>query len=557
MSISTKLVAVLSVLVALCGLTGGVALQKLSMFRDSAAHMQTDNVESLVDLAPMQADLLTYRLKIREILGSTTPQDRAVLQARATELRGMLSDVEAKYTKTISSPEEQALYTSYSDNEAKLFTAVDRALDGLTVENAAQRVELYNRDVRPLGTATHQLAQKLLDLNVHGLRAHLNEGDDLFAYSRNLIVGLTGLAVACALAFCWMLVSGIAKPVRASADNMRRLAAGDLSVDVGNAERTDEIGVLVKAMQAFKEVLVDKQRLEMQQIAGKAEADTQRKTLLASVASDFETRVGSLAKSLTENSGVMQATADAMSVTATQTNSQASAVAAAAEEASSGVQTVAAAAEELAASIGEISRQVAQSARMTERAVADARRTDTVVRALAEGAEKIGLVVELINRIASQTNLLALNATIEAARAGDAGKGFAVVASEVKSLALQTGKATEEIGAQISQIQSATNEAVIAIRGITSTIEEVSTIATTIASAVEQQGAATGEIARNVQQTAASTQMVTSNITGVSQAANDTGVAASQVLNSAAELSRQAEQLTLEVRELSKRVRSA
>jgi methyl-accepting chemotaxis protein len=79
-------------------------------------------------------------------------------------------------------------------------------------------------------------------------------------------------------------------------------------------------------------------------------------------------------------------------------------------------------------------------------------------------AQKIGDVVSLINDIASQTNLLAPNATIKAARAGEAGKGFAVVASEVKSLATQTGKATEEIDAPITSMQAATGEAVRAIQ---------------------------------------------------------------------------------------------
>jgi hypothetical protein len=141
----------------------------------------------------------------------------------------------------------------------------------------------------------------------------------------------------------------------------------------------------------------------------------------------------------------LEATAQSMTGTADRSNQQAATVAAAAEQASTGMQTVAAAAEELTASIGEIGRQVAQSSKITSKAVDDAKRTDTIVHALAESAEKIGNVVGLITDVASQTNLLALNATIEAARAGDAGKGFAVVASEVKNLASQTGKATEEI----------------------------------------------------------------------------------------------------------------
>src|SRR5206468_8636659 len=107
------------------------------------------------------------------------------------------------------------------------------------------------------------------------------------------------------------------------------------------------------------------------------------------------------------------------------------------------------------------------------------------------------------------------NATIEAARAGDAGRGFAVVASEVKALAAQTGKATEDISAQIAGMQTATQDSVAAIKEIGGTIGRISEIASTIAAAVEEQGAATQEIARNVGEAAKGTAVVASNITGV------------------------------------------
>jgi methyl-accepting chemotaxis protein len=172
-------------------------------------------------------------------------------------------------------------------------------------------------------------------------------------------------------------------------------------------------------------------------------------------------------------------------------------------------------------------------------------------------AQKIGDIVKLINDIASQTNLLALNATIEAARAGEAGKGFAVVASEVKSLATQKSKATEDIAAQISGIQGATQKSVTAIAAIGKTIGEISQIATTIASAVEQQGAATQEIARNVQQAAAGTQEVSSNVAGVTEAATATGEAAGAVERAAGELSAQSQQLRERVDAFLSQVRAA
>jgi methyl-accepting chemotaxis protein len=337
---------------------------------------------------------------------------------------------------------------------------------------------------------------------------------------------------------------------------MARLADGDLSIEVIGRDRGDEIGQMAGAVAVFKDTMIRAGEFAAAEQDARV-AKEQRAGQLEQLVDDFQAKVGGLASVLSSASTEMEATARSMSATAAQTDQQASNVATAAQAASVGVQTAASAAEQLTSSIGEINRQVARSASVTDKAVQDARQTDSIVRALAEAAQKIGLVVELISTIAGQTNLLALNATIESARAGDAGKGFAVVASEVKSLANQTGKATEEISTQIAQIQSATAQAVQAIKGITETIEEVSTITTSIASAVEEQGAATAEIARNVQQSAASTLEVTSNIAGVSQAANVAGTAAGQVLTAAGDLSRQAEQLTSEVTTFVAAVRAA
>jgi methyl-accepting chemotaxis protein len=320
------------------------------------------------------------------------------------------------------------------------------------------------------------------------------------------------------------------------------------SRDGGRAALTDLLAAISLAITLDMElgisIYLDENKIKAQQ-------------KLNNLAQDFEKSVGQMVSHLAAGSGRLETTARSMTGSANQTNAQATRVATAAEQASTGVQAVAAAAEELSASVAEISRQVAQSSRVTNQAVDDARRTDTIVRELADGAERIGQIVGLISTIASQTNLLALNATIEAARAGDAGKGFAVVASEVKSLASQTAKATEEIGAQIGHIQSATREAVSAIQQITRTIGEVNDIAGTIATAVEEQGAATAEIARNVQETAAAAQEVTSNISGVSVAANETGSAANDVLSAAGDVTSQTGKLSSQVNHFLAEVRTA
>jgi methyl-accepting chemotaxis protein len=387
--------------------------------------------------------------------------------------------------------------------------------------------------------------------------AYTDDLDAAFNASLLRTIAIGGVMLCLTMLAGWVISRDITTSLGWLKVAMERLAKGDLALEVPGTNRRDEVGGMAATVLVFRDHMAETERLRNAQEEVKRQAAAGQKAALNRMADGFEGKIGGLVGLLSSGSAALKEAAQSLTATASQGRQQAAAVAAAAEEAGTGLHTVAAASEELTASIREISRQVAQSSKITGKAVADAKHTDTIVHVLADSAEKIGAVVGLIANIASQTNLLALNATIEAARAGDAGKGFSVVASEVKNLASQTGKATEEIGTQITQIQAATKEAVEAIRGIVGTIEEVSAIATTIAAAVEEQGAATSEIARNVQQTAQAAHEVTTSITGVSQAASETGAAAGLVLTSASDLSKQADQLASEAHSFVQGVRAA
>ncbi|WP_167880064.1 methyl-accepting chemotaxis protein [Halorhabdus rudnickae] len=137
------------------------------------------------------------------------------------------------------------------------------------------------------------------------------------------------------------------------------------------------------------------------------------------------------------------------------------------------IEEVASSAEEVAtqsqqaAELGETGREYGSDA-LEEMDAVETKADATIdeVEELEAAMTEIGEIVELIDEIAEQTNMLALNASIEAARAGEAGEGFAVVADEIKSLAAETGEATQDIDRRIQEIQTTTEDAVSDMREV-------------------------------------------------------------------------------------------
>jgi len=250
----------------------------------------------------------------------------------------------------------------------------------------------------------------------------------------------------------------------------------------------------------------------------------------------FRGRVEKVIGSVAHSAASMKAAARSLLATSDHTLQRAEGAVRGSNAASANVETAAAAAEELSASIKEISRQLAQASDVVQRAAADATATNDDIAALARVAQRIGDVVKLIQDIAEQTNLLALNATIEAARAGEAGRGFAVVASEVKSLAVQTAKATKEIATEISSVQSSTGDAVTAIRAITQRMQDINAHTSEVVGAIGQQELATGEISHNVASAAAGAKAVVAALGDLASGVTQTRSSAQTVLAASEEV---------------------
>jgi methyl-accepting chemotaxis protein len=484
----------------------------------------------------------------REIIDPAV--DEAAAERKTDQIEAIRSQIDADRVtleKLVTDSQQRSNLEIFDEAFKEWAPIHQKTLELGMQKSNAKAAALSAGEAQRLRSEAAARAATIVQANLALMKGETEESQDEYVKAWWLVVLSTGIGLFTAALVSWLVVTyGVTNPLGAITAALGRLSQGDKTIEIPEADRGDEIGEMARAVVVLKDNAVEADRVAAR-LAEDQAARERRGRVREGLNRDFEAKIEGIVSAVSSASSGLKETAQTLTSTAEETNRQAMHSASASEQASTNVQAVAASAEELSSSVAEIGRQVAQSAQIAQQAVGQAERTNETVQGLVDAAQRIGQVVQLITDIASQTNLLALNATIEAARAGDAGKGFAVVASEVKSLANQTGKATEEIAQQIAGIRTVTGDAVQAIKEIGGTIGQINAIAAAITGAVEQQQAATQEIARNVQQAAVGTKDVSSNIREVREAAEDTGTAAHQVLASSHSLSQQSEVLRDEV----------
>lgn len=556
LSIKTKIIIAFSFLLLAIGSIGMVAIYSTTQLSSSMHEVGGLFLPSVKVTAKIESTIGSIRRSRGQLLMATTQAQIDDTKKSVDKYVQQLADLQKEYEAMEFTGNEKELYEDFKAKWEENKKSAEQTFVLFNAGDKEEAIENFLVDGRKKFTAASAAMNLIVKLNEDEAQKAVVHADKVGDQAKIAIYIIIAIAFAIALAMGFLLVRAISRPITTISHVMGDLANEKWDTPVPFQDQKDEIGTMARSVNVFAKN--GKEAVAMRAAAAEEQKVKEARAKQMEIyISEFEESVSSVTKGLSAASTEMQASAQTMTSIAERTSEQSGSVASAATQASSNVQTVASAGEELTASITEISKQMSRASDVASHAVSQAEETNSKMQTLSDAAGKISEVIQMINEIASQTNLLALNATIEAARAGEAGKGFAVVASEVKNLASETEKATEDISAQVNNMQEITREAVRAIREISETINQISSISIAVSGAVEEQGSATQEIARNVQEAARGTEEVTLNITSVTQAAQETGSAAEQVLDAAEELSQMTDDLTGQVEKFLGRVRAA
>lgn len=359
-----------------------------------------------------------------------------------------------------------------------------------------------------------------------------------------MVLSILGiLLVAGVGAFTWIMLTRVSSPLARTAETMRAMVNGDLSMPIEGDTRPDEMGDVARALVSFRQAEVDKRALEdmsRQQQAERTRIIESLSVALKHLANgdvsyriedqfqgqyeelrmDFNsalTAVGSALRAVSEASDAIRLGTGEIAQASNDLSIRTEQQAAALEETSASMTTATGSVRETAEAAKEANSAVKDAHDAAEKGGQIVHDAIAAMDEIEQSSKQISQIIALIDNVAFQTNLLALNAAVEAARAGEAGDGFAVVAAEVRGLAQRTADAANDVKKLItsSALQVENGVRLVGQAGetldhIVERVSEITKLMQNIAASVEEESlvlvqvnSAVGEMDQMTQQNAA------------------------------------------------------
>ncbi len=292
-SIRSKIMSVVAfLLVAITGM-GLLAVKNMRAIHANTVDISTNWLPSVRALGDLRAGVITYRNVIRQHMLSETLEDKQAMEKTLATVVEANTKIRALYEPMITSPEERALYTQWSE----LWTMYKKGTEdvmALSRKEAGkfprEAQELNTKTVNKIGIEADEILKKDIDLNNAGADKAAQDAADSYNFAFMMLAIILAAAVLIGAAVSFYLVRDVSTGIASIVTPMQALGKGDLTAVVPHQGETTEIGAMADTLQVFKDALIAKKAAD-EAAAADAEAKIERGRRVDNITREFESMI--------------------------------------------------------------------------------------------------------------------------------------------------------------------------------------------------------------------------------------------------------------------------
>src|SRR5882757_4160157 len=251
LSIRAKIIAVISVLLVVMAAMGVFAIRQMQAINANAVDIQTNWLPSVRILGELRANTITYRVVVRSHILAPDAAGKVAAEKTMESVAQSVDKSRKAYEAYITSPEERAIYTEFSE----LWTAYGAAVQELLVlsrkNDINESLNLNNTKANPIAIKADEVLKKDVDLNNRGADVAGQDASDSYAAAFKMVVALLVVAVLLGIGIGFYLVRDISSAIASIITPMRALGSGDLTAVVPHQGEATEIGAMADTLQVF------------------------------------------------------------------------------------------------------------------------------------------------------------------------------------------------------------------------------------------------------------------------------------------------------------------
>jgi methyl-accepting chemotaxis protein len=247
LKIASKLIVCFSVVLLLACFLGIFSVMNLGNVNSSANEIKVNWLPSIVVLSKIDNAMNNFRRSELQHVLSATKADMQKYESMMDDSKKSIASNLDKYKEIITSDKERQLYDNIVKSLEEYFEH-NREIVQLSNQNRNDEAKAISREA---SKATFDVITKNLkediELNNSGAENEAENGARIYSSSKSAIFIALGLSVLLGIIIAVWVSRKISRPLIKLADTARRLAAGEVDVEISSDRTADEVGDLNEA----------------------------------------------------------------------------------------------------------------------------------------------------------------------------------------------------------------------------------------------------------------------------------------------------------------------